>query len=139
MVARKPSKFVYLVLLFALAFVFVVPVLAAPAIQAEDPAISPEELSVLITGIVGLILSAAFKYVPSWRTWYEGLAHQGVVMLGLVSVVGAAYFYLACTPWASQLGIVIACEDSNWFLLVRTIGYMVVGNQAGYLMLPNKE
>lgn len=135
----KSKKMLYVLMILVLAFVLVFPVLASGNAQAEGPVSSPAELSIMLQGIVGVVISALFKYVPKLEKWYKGLPHQGVTMLAMVAVVGAIYFALACTPYAVALGIAIACEGATWFLLAQTIGYMVFGSQAGYLFLPSKK
>lgn len=132
----KFTKIMFVV--FLLAFVFVLPVLAAPQAQAADPA-GPEELATYLLALSGIFLSAVFKYVPKWKTWFDNLKNKGLVMLGFVAVIGLIYFGLSCTPYAVTLGITIACETASWVLILQAIWYIFIGNQAAYLVLPSKE
>ena len=136
----KFSKIPLIVIVLMLALVFAMPVLAASpeGVQVDEPPVTAEAMAAVLLGLVGVVMSAVFKYVPKWRTWYEGLPHQGIVMLGFVFVAGLTYFYLACTPAAAALGILIACEEASWVLLFQVIAYIVIGNQGAYLFLPKK-
>ena len=140
-------RFVFPIMLALIfAFVFVMPVLAMPfGGPLGLPGISrffqltPEETANLLLGFVGVALSAAFKYFPKWKDWYESFEHQGLLMLGFVVAAGGIYFGLSCTPWAEMLKIQITCEVASVILLIKAITYVAIGNQLAYLYLPTPE
>ncbi len=125
----------FLSLLVILVFV---PVMARGLRAALPQSTSPtvDELSQILLVLYGAILSLVFTYVPEIRTWYEGLPHQGLVMLGFIVLIGAVYFLLSCTPYAAWLHIQIACTQSSLFDLIWAILAIAVGNQLTYLFAP---
>ena len=100
---------------------------------------TPDEISAIVLGILGSILSLVFMYWPEAKKWYEGLPHQGIVMLGMVVLVGLAYFGLSCTALAVPLHIQIACTSASAFDLARAILIIAVGNQLTYLFAPTPK
>lgn len=110
------------------------PVLASGSMQAEVP--QPEGLEMIVLGLVGGIMSLAFKYVPKWKTWFDALPHQGIAMLGFVVIVATGYFLLSCTPYAALLKISVACTQASAVEMVQAVIAIAVGNQLTYLMSP---
>jgi len=94
------------------------------------------DLQTIILGIAGAVLSIAFSYIPELKAWFEAQKHQGLVMLGLVTLVGGVYFGLGCTSLAAQLQIAIACSLNGGLDLVRVVVTIAIGNQLTYLFSP---
>ncbi|MBT7991049.1 MAG: hypothetical protein HN769_14365 [Anaerolineae bacterium] len=125
---------------------FAVPVLASPVLPASpvvdaapEAEITPEQLADILLVTLGSVLSLAFKYVPKWKTWFDGFSHQGLLMLGLIVVTGGAMLALSCTPYAAQLGIVLACGETSFFVLIRAVFIIGAGNQMTYLLSPKPK
>ena len=91
-------------------------------------------LSDLILAIAGIVLSLAFTYLPGLKTWFAQSKWQALIMLGIILVVSAAYFGLACTTLAAQLGIAVACTSGGAVALALVFVKIVVANQATYLL-----
>ena len=94
---------------------------------------TPTELSTIILAIVGIILQLVFKYVPKVNDWYQSHANKGALMLGFVVLTGGAYYALACSPFAAELGIAIACTQASIFLLLKAIFIVATSQQLTYL------
>ena len=94
---------------------------------------TPEQLSTTILAIVGIFLQLIFKYVPAAAAWYQNHANKGALMLGMVALTGGAYYALACSPFAAQLGIAIACSTDSVFLLLKAIFIVASSQQLAYL------
>lgn len=94
---------------------------------------TPTELSTTILAIIGIVLQLTFKYVPTAADWYQNHANKGALMLGFVVITGGAYYALACSPYAAQLGIAIACTTDSIFLLLKAIFIVASSQQLAYL------
>lgn len=94
---------------------------------------TPEQLSVLILGIVGAGLQLVFKYFPAAANWYQAQANKGPLMLAFVALTGGILFGLSCTPYAAQFGIGLACETNTIFTLLRAIFIVATSQQLTYL------
>ena len=94
---------------------------------------TPTELSTTILAVIGIVLQLTFKYVPAAATWYQNHANKGALMLGFVVITGGAYYALACSPFAAQLGIAIACTTDSVFLLLKAIFIVASSQQLAYL------
>lgn len=136
-------KFFTILAVFSiLTVLFVTPVLAASstashlASATQSAPVEPADLESILLGLVGAGLSLAFKYVPKWKTWFDSLPHQGIVMLGFVVLVAAGYFALSCTPYAALLNITLACTQASAVSLFQAVVAIAVGNQLAYLMSP---
>ena len=92
-------------------------------------------LSDLLLAVAGIVLSLAFTYIPKLKDWWAALNDlQAPLMLGIIFVVSAAYFGLACTPLAAQLGIQVACTAEGAVTVALAFVKIVVANQATYLL-----
>ncbi len=91
----------------------------------------------VILGIVGALVSLVFSYVPAVKTWFDAQTNKGLIMLGVLVVVGLAYFGLSCTPFAAQLGITLACTQAGAVQLAQAIFALAAGNQLAYLFSNN--
>lgn len=148
---KKLFPALMLTLALVIMFVMVMPVLAMPhtPLPMAQPdrgsafarffVLQPDELANLLLGFIGVVLSAAFKYFPKWKDWYEKFPHQGLLMLGFVVIAGGIYFALACSPYAEMLKIQIMCDTASIFLLVQAIVSIAIGNQLAYLYLPEPK
>jgi len=94
---------------------------------------APTELSTTILAIVGIALQLIFKYIPATADWYQNHANKGALMLGMVALTGGAYYALACSPFAAQLGIAIACDQASVFTLLKAIFIVASSQQLAYL------
>jgi len=100
---------------------------------------TPDELATLILGIAGVILQLALQYLPVVANWYDGLANKGLAALALDVVVGAALFGIACTPYAAEFGVGLACETGTLFLLLKAIFILATAQQGAYLFGRNRR
>ena len=95
--------------------------------------ISPNELSVIILAIAGIILQLAVKFFPWVPAWYEKQGNKGLIMLALVSITGALYLAAACTPFALQLGVKLTCDASAPVTLIQAIFIIAIGQSLTFL------
>jgi len=93
----------------------------------------------VILGIVGVVLSLVFSYVPKAHEWLSGFEQKGLVMLGLVVVVGAGYFALGCSPFGADFGVTVACTRAGLFDLLKAIFVIASGNQLTFLLTRKTE
>jgi hypothetical protein len=100
---------------------------------------TPEQLAELVLGIAGVIMQLAFQYLPWVADWYQNLPNKGLVALALDVVVGAALFGIACSPFAAELGVGLACETATVFLLLKAIFILALGQQGAYLFGRNRK
>ena len=124
-------------IVIVLSLLLVMPVMAAPSEAPVTAEVTPDYLAETLLGLVGVGLSLAFKYVPKLKGWFDNFKHQGLLMLSLVVVAGGVYLALACTPYAAEFGIELACGESSAFMLIKAIFIVAVGNQLTYLYSPN--
>ncbi|MBI5942886.1 MAG: hypothetical protein HY864_00840 [Chloroflexi bacterium] len=94
---------------------------------------TPTELSALILAIVGAVLQIVFRYAPRVSQWYQAHENKGLLMLVFVTVTGAAYVGLSCTPFAAELGIAVTCDKTTVFTLLRAIFIVASSQQLAYL------
>lgn len=121
---------IYLMLVFAL-FAFASPAFAA---DGTPPASGTDEFANILLGVLGAVVSLAFRYIPALQTWFEGQGkYKGLIMLGLVVVVALAYYGLACSPYAATLGITLECGEQSIVTLVHAVVSIALGNQLTYL------
>lgn len=98
---------------------------------------TPENLAVVILGVVGVVLQLIFKYAPQVKQWYEAQANKGPIMLGFIVLASAGYFGLACSPYGAELGISLSCDQFGVFALLKALFIMATGNQLAYLYTRN--
>jgi hypothetical protein len=112
--------------------------LAAPISVMAKPlhiaalAMAPNEVASVILGIVGVLLQLAVMYIPKFNDWYQNLPNKGLAMLGLVVVVGAAYFGLACTSLAAMLGIGLSCTVPDLYTLLQALFIIAMSQTVTY-------
>lgn len=95
----------------------------------------------LISLIAGALLSLAFSYIPGLRTWYAGLGEEAkrLIMLGLLVLVAAGSFGLACLGWGAELGIALECTQTGALGLFAQLVLAIVGNQGTYALSPQRK
>ena len=94
---------------------------------------TPEQLSQVILGGVGVALQLVFKYFPGVSPWFDGLKNKALVALGFDAAFGVAYFGLACSSLAAQLNIQLSCDLPGLFVLANAIFLIAVAQQTAYL------
>jgi hypothetical protein len=100
----------------------------------EEFAMQPN-LSDLLLAVTGIVLSLVFTYVPKLKEWWAAReSAQAPIMLGVIFLVSAAYFGLACTALAAKIGIVIPCTTDGAITVGLAFIKIVVANQATYLL-----
>lgn len=97
---------------------------------------TPEQLSVVILGIVGVLLSLVFKYWAPAKSWFDAQPHQGLLMLAFCVIVGGVYFALSCTPFGALVGVSLECSAAGAFVLVKAIFIVATSNQIAFLTTP---
>ena len=92
----------------------------------------------VVSGIVGIVVSAAFEYIPGLHQWFNGIAnnYQRLVMLGTLAVVIGVAFGLGC---AGVLGPYWECTQQGGLEAVKLFVTAGVVNQATYLLLPKQN
>ena len=96
---------------------------------------SPE----ILAAVASIVLSLAFSYIPTLRTWYAEKAKefQQLVMLGLLVLVAAASYGLACAGVLADLfGATLTCDKPGMIGLIRALIFAVVANQGIYSLTP---
>ena len=93
-----------------------------------------------LIAIAGAILSLAFSYIPGLKTRYEPLSDEmkRLVMLGLLVLVVAGVFGLACSRFGAYLGIAVICDEPGLVALVWSLVVAVMANQSTYLITPRR-
>jgi hypothetical protein len=87
--------------------------------------------SKILSAVAGIVLSLAFFYIPGLNEWYNKQTSQAksLIMLGVMLVVAAASFGLAC--WGI-FDIPITCDKAGAVGLFQAFVYALVANQATY-------
>ena len=93
-----------------------------------------------LIAIAGAILSLAFSYIPGLKARYEPLSDEmkRLVMLGLLVLVVAGVFGLACSRFGTYLGIAVACDEPGLVALVWALVLAIMANQSTYLITPKR-
>jgi exosortase/archaeosortase len=121
--------FASVLLVLALLMLGALPVLA----QGAAPVIPPNDVTPIILGICGVILSLLFSYWPAAKAWYSKQTNNGMLMVLFVAIVSAAYFGLSCTSVGPQLGIQVACTQLGAISVFWGFMACLSGNQLAYL------
>jgi len=108
---------------------------AIPAIlvQAAAGLFTPEKLA----AYAGVAISAAFKYVPTFKAWFDTLTSNGKrwFMMGAMALTAAALYGAACAGVYGDL----SCTQAGLAELIVVFGIAAGANQAAYLMLPDSD
>ena len=93
-----------------------------------------------LIAIAGAILSLAFSYIPGLKNRYEPLSDEmkRLVMLGLLVLVVAGVFGLACSRFGAYVGIAVACDEPGLVALVWALVLAIMANQSTYLITPKR-
>jgi hypothetical protein len=101
-----------------------------------------------LTIIAGAILSLAFSYIPGLKTSYAAPSAEPLsaemkrlVMLGLLLLVVAGVFGLACSrfgAYLSEAGIKVPCDEPGLVGLVCSLVLAVMANQSTHLITPRR-
>lgn len=95
--------------------------------------ITPEQLATIILAILGVALQIAFKFGGKFASWYQNHPQKGsLALLGAV-LVGVIYTALACTQFAAQLNILLTCDQTSVFILLKSIFIIASAQQLTYL------
>lgn len=91
-----------------------------------------------LTAIAGVLLSLAFSYVPKLNEKFAALesTYKRLIMLGLLVVVSAGLYGLACAGWAADLGIEVTCDRPGLISLLQAFVWAMIANQAAYQISP---
>lgn len=93
----------------------------------------------ILAAVAGVILSLAFSYIPNLRTWFaeKPKETQQLVMLGLLFLVAAASYGLACAGILSELfGVTLTCDKAGMLGLIRALIFAIMANQGVYQLTP---
>ena len=97
---------------------------------------TPEQLSTVILGGIGVGLQLAFMYFPKFSDWYQNHPQKGLIALAFDVAFGAAYFGLACVPLLSDLlKVQLTCDASGAFVLLQAIFLIAVSQLTTYAFL----
>lgn len=89
----------------------------------------------------GVLLSLLFSYIPGFASWYGAKDEdmRRLIMLGLLALVGAGAFGLACGGLAADFGISITCDKSGAIGLLKSFGAAAIANQVTYKLTPKSK
>ena len=92
--------------------------------------LTPESLAM----VAGIVLSVLFSYVPGLKGWFEkfGPETKRLVMLGLLALVTAGSFGLACAGVLTG----IECTGAGAFRVIGAFVLAVIANQSAYAISP---
>lgn len=90
--------------------------------------------------IAGTLLSLVFSYIPGAKEWFMKFdpTVKRLVMLTLIFITAGCIFGLACSAWATDLGISITCNQSGLLGLVQQVVLAIIANQGVYSISPHK-
>jgi hypothetical protein len=82
----------------------------------------------------GAVISLLFSYVPGLNSWFDALKseYKRLIMAGLMLLVGAGAFGLACAGLAADFGVNVACDQAGGFGLMRAWVLAIIANQGAY-------
>jgi len=95
---------------------------------------SAESLSL----IAGSALSLVFSYVPGFNAKFASLSAEikRLIMLGLLVLVSAGVYGVACTGYGAQLGIAVTCDQEGLVALGSALLLAIIANQTTYTISP---
>ena len=93
---------------------------------------------VILAGIVSVVLSVLFEYVPGLSTWYNALKdnYQRLFMLGLLVIVAGVIFGLNCAGWLTAYIPSISCNEKGLQELIWLLVVSIAANQGTHRLLP---
>ena len=91
-----------------------------------------------LSGIVGVLLSLAFSYIPGLNSKFAGLepVYKRLIMAGLLLICSLAIFGLACVGWLSAYGLELSCDVYGVQKLIGIFIMAMVANQSAYQLSP---
>lgn len=92
------------------------------------------DLTTVLLAIVGAVISMAFTFVPSLRSWLAAQSNKGAIILGVLFATSLIYFGLGCSPFALDLKIVVECSTSGAVDLAEAFLALATGNQIAFLL-----
>ena len=89
----------------------------------------------VLSAAAGVVLSLAFAYIPGLNSWYakQSKEYKQLIMLGLLVVVAAAAYGIACLGW---FAIPLTCDKTGLSQLLQALVAAVIANQSTYSILP---
>ena len=97
---------------------------------------TPETVMDLILATAGVVLQLIYR-IPPVMNWLDNFAYKGLVILALDVVVAGAILGLACSPYATNLGITLLCDQSSVFLVLKAL--VLIGLQQGTFLVTRKS
>jgi len=93
----------------------------------------------LLSSLAGIGLSLLFSYIPGAADWYAARdsIQKRLIMLGLLLVVTAVTFGLACANLAPE-SISITCDRPGAIALIQAFIAAAIANQATYMLSPKR-
>lgn len=97
----------------------------------------PTELTVTLSTLAGIILSAFFRYVPYVSAKYDTLGSElkSLVMLGCLIVASLLVWSASCYDFYQ----VVACTDEGAHTLVLAFAIALATNQSTYQMIKRHD
>ena len=94
-----------------------------------------------LIAICSAVLSLAFSYIPGLKNRYEPLSAEWkrLIMLGLLVLVVAGVFGLACSRFGIYIGVAISCDEPGLMGLVWSMVLAVMANQGTFLITPKRS
>ena len=93
----------------------------------------------VLGAIGGAVLSLGFAYIPGLSTWFAGKDSKvkSLIMLGLLALIGAACYGLACWGVLAELtGLNLTCDQAGLFGLIRAFVAAAIVSQTTYQLAP---
>ncbi len=90
----------------------------------------------LLIMIAGVVLSAAFTYIPKFNTWFAMKSNEvkQLIMLGLLFVTTAVVFALGCFELIPIENFV--CDKNTTVYFIYTFILAAISNQSADRILP---
>lgn len=92
----------------------------------------------LLSSFAAVSLSLMASYLPGFSPWFDALTpnYKRLIMLGLLFLVAAGSYGLACYDLGEILGIPLSCDTPSLIGLLRALLAAIVANQATFLVSP---
>jgi len=92
----------------------------------------------LLSAVAGIVLSLAFSYIPGLNAKFAALdvQYKKLSMLGLLVLVAAGAFGLACTKYGAMVGLPLTCDEAGGIVLLKILIAAAVANQATFSLTP---
>lgn len=100
---------------------------------------TPEQFVDLILAILAVLLQLAFLYAPKFSVWYQNHDQKGLLAVLFSALIGAIVVAVACSPWAGQFNLTLACNENTLFVYLKAIYIVAITQQATFLVLPKAK